>query len=486
VETDRAESKRTRKRRGQFFTPRATAAQLLKLAAADLGDGRFAGLRGVSSILDPACGDGAFLQAAVDAGWAPDESALTGFDLDGEVLCGPAGATLEARDSLRSFSQIREAYDVALGNPPYGGDGVRGLPGRVLDRLGEDFETWRVVAGGKPLRRDARAADRLPRFPVSTLFVELFVGAVRPGGVAALVLPESFFANRREAPVRAWLLRQASLVSLTELPPDTFAGTGTRARTIFLVVQRRNAALEDVDRGSQGDPPVVLRRLGDEAFETDRTVPELQRANRWDPGYHDPAWADPQDSSRLPCRPLGEFIETLSYGAIRVGQRPREVASGGVLYVTQRSVADWGVDSDRCPRIADEAPFVAPRFQLAPGDLVLPRCGRGTLGRNRLTRFDGCSGAGAVVDCFTDRVGLVGISSAWVLGVLRSPIGWSQIRRSFNGVGTPNLSFAEIRSLLVPVPEDGTAAEAERIWSAIARRDESIDALRALVETATH
>tara|TARA_B100000029_G_C17104098_1_gene789012 strand:- start:35 stop:310 length:276 start_codon:yes stop_codon:yes gene_type:complete len=89
-----------------------------------------------------------------------------------------------------------------------------------------------------------------------------------------------------------------------------------------------------------------------------------------------------------------------------------------------------------------------------------------------------------VVDCFTDRVSLVGISSAWVLGVLRSELGWSQIRRTFNGVGTPNLSFGEIRALQVPVPDDATAVEAERIWAAVGDGTEDIEALRALVRTA--
>ncbi|HCP45589.1 MAG TPA: hypothetical protein DIU15_06090 [Deltaproteobacteria bacterium] len=484
MEPTRPQAKQTRKQRGQFFTPRAVAKQLLQLASTDLGERCFADLLGGCSVLDPACGDGAFLEAALDEGWASDATALTGFDLDDTVIAGPAGATLEARDSLRSFSQLRGGFDVALGNPPYGGDGVRNLSRGALSRLGRDFETWRVVEGGRPLRSDARAADRLLRFPIATLFAELFVGSVRPGGVSALVLPESFFANRRDGPVRAWLLRQARLISLTELPPNTFAGAGTRARTIFVVLQRRPSVLRAMEDACAQDPPVRLRRLGASGFETERSVEDLQRSYRWDPGYHDPAWLDPTDLSRLPCRRLGEFIETLAYGAIRVGQRPRLVSAGGALYVTQRSVADWGVDLDLCPRIAEEPPFVAPRFRLAPGDLVVPRCGRGTLGRNRLTRFDGSGDLCAVVDCFTDRVSLVGISSAWVLGVLRSELGWSQIRRTFNGVGTPNLSFGEIRALQVPVPDDATAVEAERIWAAVGDGTEDIEALRALVRTA--
>jgi len=173
---------------------------------------------------------------------------------------------------------------------------------------------------------------------------------------------------------------------------------------------------------------------------------------------------------QLPLASLGEFITTLSYGAIKVGERPEEVSGGGTFYVTQRAVAEWGVDLDLCPRIRSEAPFDSPRYRLQPGDLVVPRCGRGTLGRNRLTRFDGAASP-AVVDCFTDRMSLRGVSSAWVLGVLRSPLGWDQVRRTFNGVGTPNLSFAELRGLRLPMPSKQLEARAEELWRDISSHD---------------
>jgi hypothetical protein len=79
---------------------------------------------------------------------------------------------------------------------------------------------------------------------------------------------------------------------------------------------------------------------------------------------------------------------------------------------------------------------------------------------------------------------LDGVSSAWVLGVLRSPLGWDQVRRTFNGVGTPNLSFAEIRDLRLPVPSKQLEHRAEELWRDISSRVRPFTDLAELVHSA--
>jgi len=450
-----------RKARGQFFTPVETATALLSMARRDLEG---LGLPGLASgpILDPACGDGSFLAAALAAGCASSPGQLHGLDIDAGVASGPAGSCIKVANGLLPVGDLEGRFVAAVGNPPYGGRGVRDLSDEALKLLGSRFECWRLDRNGGA--RPAVRADlsRLSRFPISSLFVERFVRAVRPGGTVGILLPESFFCNRREAPLRAWVLRHAQLVSVTELPEHTFAGTGTRARTSFLVLSRRSQVLPDPG-AADSTAPVLLHRLGEDSSSQTVSLGSLQQAGRWDPLFHEPRWTEQVDRCVLPLEPLGNFVDTLCYGAIKVGQRPVQVSSSGTLYVTQRAVADWGVDLAACPRIRSEAPFDTPRYRLTVGDLVVPRCGRGTLGRNRLTRFDGAPHP-AVVDCFTDRLSLRGLSSAWVLGALRSPLGWDQIRRTFNGVGTPNLSFGEIRELLIPMPTEALAQQAEATW----------------------
>jgi len=457
----------SRKARGQFFTPTEVAEALLRRAAQDLAEAGESVPRG--DVLDPACGDGAFLTAAAVAGWAAPHR-LRGRDTDASVLDGPPGAALDVGDGLA----LDGPFDAVVGNPPFGGRGVRDRPPDALEALGRRLSIHRADPRGE--LRPGRSVP--PRFPVATLFVDRFVAAARPGGVVGLVLPASFLANRRDEGPRAWLLRRVRLVAVDALAPGTFSAAGTRAHTVFVLGVRRPDALPSLD-AALTDPPV---RLGDGVGRRSVPVAQLLGARRWDPRYHDPRWDAELATVRRPLRPLGEFIAELAYGAIKPGAAPRPAQEGrpAALYVTQRAITDGGIDLEACPRIVAERPWDGPRYRLAPGDLALPRSGAGTLGRNRLTRFDGAPHP-AVVDCFTDRVSLRGISSAWVLGFLRSPPGWAQIQRTFNGVGTPNLSFDEIRGLRVPVPTVAEARAAEAAWARVAAGRAPFDALRAVV-----
>ena len=434
-----------RKRKGQYLTPDALAEQLMGWLAEDLADAGFP-LDSLASggVLDPACGDGVFLEHARARGWGP----LSGVDIDGDVIGGPRGATLRVADALEAELG---RHALVVGNPPYG----------------------RAVGA----------------------FVRRMLDGVAPDGALGVLLPESFFVSRRDGEHRRALLAEARLVSVTSVYGRDFLRTGTRARTAFSVWWRRFG-----DPGS--DPPVLLRQprgeadhelvatAGSGAFTRRVPVADLLDSGRWDPRYHDPSWEDPLRRCVLPVQPLGDFVDDLVYGALGRGERPTpHEGPGGLLYVGQKTITERGVDPERCPRIVDARPFVQDRYRLCPGDLVVPRSGMGTLGKNLLTRWDGvpdgCDAEGAVVDCFDDRLALRGISSAWVLGVLRSEVGWSQIRRVIGGVATPNLSFRQIRALAMPVPPQSVQDAAEDAWRSIRNGDAPFQVLRDLVNGAS-
>ncbi|MFP4056901.1 MAG: hypothetical protein ACLF0G_08525 [Candidatus Brocadiia bacterium] len=173
-------------------------------------------------------------------------------------------------------------------------------------------------------------------------------------------------------------------------------------------------------------------------------------------------WAELAD---LGAVPLGEFIEHITYGPIVTGRRPRP-APGGVAIVDQKAIRPTGVVLDGAVRVAAGCEFDLPRCRLRRGDIVLARSGAGTLAKKRFTVFD--LSADATVSCFVDLIRLRGIRSRYVATFLRTRLGWAQVERLINGVATPNLSFGEIRSLLVPpVPEPRQRA-AEAAWRAVA------------------
>ena len=87
---------------------------------------------------------------------------------------------------------------------------------------------------------------------------------------------------------------------------------------------------------------------------------------------------------------------------------------------------------------------------------------------------------------FVDLIRLRNISPYYVATVLRSRFAWPQVERLINGVGTPNISFGELRGLEIPVaPAEVQAKVAER-WRTIRRlhRRSDYDAALASLDAA--
>lgn len=424
------------------------------------------------AIIDPACGDGAFLRAASAANALPGRG-CQGVDIDLDVvLCGLQGASLLHGDGL--FEPSAEGtFAGAVGNPPFAGDGMRARSPEDRQRIARRFTIQHGTGATRGM--SSTKADPLRTANVATFFLERFVRLVGPGGFVLIVLPASMLSNGKDAAARRWVLRHAEVLSVVRLAPGTFSASGTAAATAALVLVRRAVP---VDECPAGEPAV---RIEGEGMAGSVPAAQLWSEPRWDPPWLLSTEDDPMSGCRLPVEPLGAFIDHLQYGGIVTGRTPT-LDHEGPWYVTQRAVTDRGVDLSRCVRIAPGLPYDRPSWRLVDGDLVVPRCGAGTLGKNRLTRFDGHEPA--VVDCFCDILRLRGVGSAWVLGFLRSPAGWAQIKRRIHGVGTPNLRFDDLRALRIPVPERDQADAAERCWGEIRLGRQPFAALVALVEDA--
>jgi len=166
----------------------------------------------------------------------------------------------------------------------------------------------------------------------------------------------------------------------------------------------------------------------------------------------------------VPWAALGDFIERITYGPIITGRRPQAVAEG-VAIVDQKVLRPTGVLLDQAVRVAEGCEYDLPRCRLPAGDLLVARSGAGTLRKKRFTVYR--EAAKATVSCFVDRVRLFGVNPYYVATVLRSRFVWPQIERLANGVGTPNLSFGEIRSLRIPVASEAEQSDTERAWEPI-------------------
>ena len=166
------------------------------------------------TVLDPACGSGAFLVHALP-------SRVRGVDQDpravrvARALLLLAGASNAHVTRGNSLADPLEPADVILTNPPFAGDVQEAslLANYALHRPGHRTE------------RDV-------------LFLERCVTLLRPGGRMAIVLPQNKMGARRFDGVREWLLRNVRVVSVLALGRNTFVPHTTQKACVVFGIRR--------------------------------------------------------------------------------------------------------------------------------------------------------------------------------------------------------------------------------------------------------
>lgn len=125
------ESRRQKKDLGQYFTPPSVVEFMYGMVGLMWGEKAPVGAK----IVDPACGEGVFLKYALDNGISIGDN-LYGSDIDERVKV--KWDSLQIRNMMKLFIQDglldnknsgieRGKFDLAIGNPPYGGTGLSEL-----------------------------------------------------------------------------------------------------------------------------------------------------------------------------------------------------------------------------------------------------------------------------------------------------------------------------------------------------------------------
>ena len=219
IESDRLSFTRARRRRrGAYTTPPWLVDWTLDRV----------GAAAAATMLDPACGAGAFLTGGLRAGLTP--SGIRGCDADpAAVLAARIVLTLAGLDPATAAAHVvlrdalldppSELVDIVVGNPPWG-LGYSPAQRRELAALGHAVDPGELCSAALFLR----AAARL----------------VKPGGRVALVLPESWLSTRRAEPLRRWLLDEVDLYEIDVLRKRVFLDAPDMVPTV--VAFRRAAA----------------------------------------------------------------------------------------------------------------------------------------------------------------------------------------------------------------------------------------------------
>jgi hypothetical protein len=492
--------------KGQYFTPLPVVDFIWDTLAA-WGVAPRPGLR----VLDPACGEGIFLRRARErelCGW----EGLHGWELDTAARAWwraaglPEGRGLGVRDALAQ-SAPDAAFDVVIGNPPYGYAVER--PRAATDGGLERFAAWDRIGPRPPATR----------CPVEILFSERFARLARPGGWVAVILPEGLFVNARYQGLRDWLLEHLQPRAVVALPRATFGPAGTSAKTAVLFARRRKpaggrgfpdtalpAGAEEAHQPpppddprpptnqSDGDPVLLIaptaahgRREALEPYLAAALVclagglpsplahatalfPGSLRGHPWNPEFWDSRTAEAlAELAAGPWRlaPLGRldsagreagFIRYTTYGAVG----SRWFASAGTRYVGPRNLTPTGVDFGRQERyVSPGGPNDPVRSRLEEGDILLCNSGVASVGRPAI--FAGYAGPANIAQ-HVNLIRVAGIDPFYVTAYLHTRFARAQLHRFQSGTGAAGINFDQIRALQIPVPPAKVQARVRRAY----------------------
>lgn len=263
-----------KKKKGQFFTPRHVVEMCVRMLNPTQKE----------YVMDPSCGSGGFLLHAMEWCYPADDNDkrelrkhryagkyLWGVDFEARAaktsralmliagdghtnIFGPDVSSLDPRTWFENASGqalmqgLRQAkltakkipeqenlkdedkaweyfdelkFDVILANPPFAGE--------MKDR--KMLVHYDLA---KPALKRA-GDDKAPKEERDVLFIERILKMLRPGGRAAIVLPQGKFNNSSLAFIREWILKKARLLAVVGLHPNTFKPhTGTKTSVLFV------------------------------------------------------------------------------------------------------------------------------------------------------------------------------------------------------------------------------------------------------------
>lgn len=204
---------------GQFFTPREIVNFMVDYVLKNklIPDS--------ATILDPACGSGGILIKSFR-----ENDKVIGFDIN-ERLVRVAKMNMNVH-GIKNFEIINQSFlddvnlpkiDFVCTNPPFGVD----------EKQKEILEKF-LFGSGKKSRE------------LEILFIEKIINLLKPGGVAAIVVPDGILNNISLKDFRAYILKTCEILLTVDLPENVFKSTGTGCETSILLIRKKKKPSEEI------------------------------------------------------------------------------------------------------------------------------------------------------------------------------------------------------------------------------------------------
>ncbi len=223
---------------GQFRTPRHIIKLMVEMMAPTPTD----------TICDPACGTAGFLVAAAEyldqhyrdqiyaspeAAWRFNHDTFHGFDFDSTMLRvgsmnmllhGVENPAIENRDSLsEGHASVAGQFSLILANPPFAGS---------LDYESTAKDLLEVVKTKK----------------TELLFLALFLRLLKPGGRAAVIVPDGvlFGSSKAHKTLRRALVEEHKLDAIVSMPSGVFRPYAGVSTAILIFTKTNSGGTDQV------------------------------------------------------------------------------------------------------------------------------------------------------------------------------------------------------------------------------------------------
>src|SRR6266702_7007016 len=196
-------------------------------------------------IIDPACGTGLLLIAAHEF---IETQVATERPLSSNV-----STRLTLQDEIVGVEINAEVCELAITNLVLNGLSPRqifktnALDKRELELLGIKMNSYDAVLLHPPIGLAPKNEHILSQFGISSsratlemLFVELSIELLRPGGVSALLVPDTLLSSPAYQNVRSWILHRTRLRAIISLPPETFNSIGHSGKATILLLEKES------------------------------------------------------------------------------------------------------------------------------------------------------------------------------------------------------------------------------------------------------
>ena len=312
-----------KKKKGQFFTPRHVVEMCVRMLNPTRKE----------YVMDPACGSGGFLLHAMEWSYPAADNELRelrkhryaakylwGIDFEQRAAKTSRALMLIAGDGHTnifgpdvSSLDPKTWYETGSGQALMNGLRQAKLTAKKIpenEPLTDDDKAWEyfdelkfdVIFANPPFAGEMKdrkmlvhydlakpalkrsGDDRQPKEERDVLFIERILKMLRPGGRAAIVLPQGKFNNSSLAFIRGWILKKARLLGVVGLHPNTFKPhTGTKTSVVFVQKYTKDqlvqiANVHDQVAGACPDYASEIRNLLEEHKTTadvaDDAIPE--------------------------------------------------------------------------------------------------------------------------------------------------------------------------------------------------------------------